>query len=128
MPEIPEDLRYAETHEWARDEEGLIRVGITDYAQGELGDVVFVDLPQIGRQVTQGESCGAVESVKAVADLYAPVSGQVVEVNAALADAPELVNQEPYEGGWLVVIEPSDPRELDALLDAEAYRAHIGGQ
>lgn len=125
MTEIPDDLKYTETHEWARDEEGLIRTGITDYAQSELGDIVFVELPEVGTNVGQGEPYGTIESVKAVADLYAPVTGEVVEVNEALSDAPELANEEPYEGGWLVVIAPSDPEELESLLSPEEYNNHI---
>lgn len=128
MPEISEDLRYTETHEWARDEEGLVRTGLTDYAQGELGDVVFVELPEVGSDVTQGEPYGSIESVKAVADLYAPVTGEVVEVNEALTEAPELLNDEPYDGGWLVAIAPSDPGQFASLLDPEEYREHIESQ
>ena len=128
MPEISEDLKYAETHEWARDEEGLVRTGLTDYAQGELGDVVFVELPEVGSEVTQGEPYASIESVKAVADLYAPVTGEVVEVNEALTEAPELLNDEPYEGGWVVAIAPSDPDQFASLLDPEDYRAHIESQ
>ena len=128
MPEISEDLKYTETHEWARDEEGLVRTGLTDYAQGELGDVVFVELPEVGSQVTQGEPYGSIESVKAVADLYAPVTGKVVEVNEALTEAPELLNEEPYEGGWLVTIAPSDPDQFASLLEPEDYREHIESQ
>ena len=128
MAEVRDDLKYAGTHEWARDEEGLIRTGIADYAQGELGDVVFVELPEVGSHVTQREPYGSIESVKAVADLYAPVSGEVVEVNEAVAEAPELVNQEPYEGGWLLAIAPSDPDEFASLLDPVDYRTHLENQ
>ncbi len=127
MTEIPDDLKYTETHEWAHDEEGLIRTGITDYAQSELGDIVFVELPEVGTNVEQGEPYGTIESVKAVADLYAPVTGEIVEVNDALSDAPELANEEPYEGGWLVVIAPSNPEELESLLSPEEYSNHAEG-
>lgn len=126
MSNIPADLRYAASHEWSRQEaDGTITVGITDHAQDLLGDVVFVELPEVGRSVTAGEKCAVVESVKAASDIYAPVSGEVVEVNAALADTPELVNSEPYAGAWFFKIKPSDASELDKLMDAEAYGASI---
>ncbi|MBO8141073.1 MAG: glycine cleavage system protein GcvH [Firmicutes bacterium] len=118
----PEDLRYSQQHEWVRREGNRVRVGITDYAQQELGDVVFVDLPQEGTTLQSGEAFAAVESVKAVSDIYAPVSGRVVEVNQDLADRPELVNQDPYGAGWIAVLEMENPAELDELLDAEQYR------
>lgn len=122
----PDDLRYSKDHEWVRVEEGnLARVGITSYAQDELGDVVFVDLPQVGDEVDAGQGFATVESVKAVSDIYAPVSGKIVEVNEALTDNPELINESPYEKGWIAVIEMSSPEELDDLLDAEAYEAHV---
>lgn len=126
MSNIPADLRYAASHEWSRQEaDGTITVGITDHAQDLLGDVVFVELPEVGRTVSAGEECAVVESVKAASDIYAPVSGEVVEVNAALADTPELVNSEPYAGAWFFKIKPSDASELDKLMDAEAYGASI---
>lgn len=126
MSNIPADLRYAASHEWSRQEaDGTITVGITDHAQDLLGDVVFVELPEVGRTVAAGEECAVVESVKAASDIYAPVSGEVVEVNAALADTPELVNSEPYAGAWFFKIKPSDASELDKLMDAEAYGASI---
>lgn len=121
----PEDLRYSKEHEWVRPENGRVRVGITYYAQDELGDVVFVDLPQVGVSVQAGEAFAAIESVKAVSDIYAPVSGRIVEVNEELADRPELINEDPYGAGWLVVIEMDNPAELDDLLDAERYKALI---
>lgn len=120
--DVPEDLRYTDEHEWARRENGLVRVGITDYAQDALGDVVFVELPEPGRELEQGEAFAEVESTKSVAEVYAPVTGRVAEVNEELIERPELVNQDPYGEGWFVVIEASDPGQLDELLDAAAYR------
>jgi|TARA_R110000796_G_scaffold227766_4_gene344676 glycine cleavage system H protein len=126
MSNIPADLRYAASHEWTREEaDGTITVGITDHAQDLLGDVVFVELPDVGRTVTAGEECAVVESVKAASDIYAPISGEVVAVNDALADGPELVNSEPYEGAWFFKIKPSDVSERDKLMDADAYGASI---
>jgi glycine cleavage system H protein len=119
---IPDDLRYSQDHEWARLEGGRVRVGITDYAQDALGDVVFVQVPERGSQVKAGESFSEVESTKSVSDIYAPVSGTIVEVNADLADAPERINEDPYGEGWICVIELSDTAEYDGLLDAEGYR------
>jgi glycine cleavage system H protein len=119
--EIPRDLRYARTHEWAKLEGELVRVGITDFAQGQLGDIVFLELPEIGRTVAQGEGFGVVESVKAVDDLNAPVGGAVAEVNEELGDRPELVNEDPYGKGWMVAIRADDPTEMDALMDGPAY-------
>lgn len=126
--EIPTDLRYTEEDEWAREAEGRVRVGITDYAQTQLGDVVYVDVPEAGTAVRRGEAFGTIESVKTVADLYAPVSGELAEVNPALADAPEKVNEDCYGEGWLVAITPSDAAELESLLDAEAYRKHVASR
>lgn len=122
---IPTELRYTSDHEWAKNEDGVAIVGITDYAQGELGDVVFVELPEVGSQVEKGASFGTIEAVKAVADLFSPVSGEVVEVNALLEDAPETVNKDPYGDGWMVKIKMSDPAEFDGLMDAEAYEKLI---
>ena len=119
---IPEDLRYSSDHEWARLENGKVRVGITDYAQDALGDVVFVQVPDVGAAVTAGESFSEVESTKSVSDIYAPISGSIVEVNTDLGDAPERINEDPYGEGWICVIEPSDPSQVDELLDAEGYR------
>lgn len=122
MSECPAELVYAETHEWARlDEDGNVLVGISDYAQDQLGDVVYVELPELDRSVGAAEEAGVVESVKAASDLYAPVTGTVVAVNDALEDAPELVNRDPYGDGWLFTIEPADESELDDLMDAETY-------
>ncbi|MHB1986985.1 MAG: glycine cleavage system protein GcvH [Acidimicrobiales bacterium] len=120
---VPDELGYTADHEWAKSENGRIRIGITDFAQDALGDVVFVELPAPGANLVKGSALGEIESTKSVSQIYSPVSGTVVEVNAALVDAPEQVNGEPYGSGWLVVIEPSDPSELDTLLDAAAYRA-----
>ena len=121
----PQDLKYTKEHEWARDEGGRIRVGITDYAQDALGDVVYVDLPEAGATVEAHAPLGEVESTKSVSDVYSPVSGTVVERNAAIADRPELVNEQPYGEGWLVVIEPSGGDALAELLDAAGYRAFV---
>lgn len=124
--EIPEDLRYSKEHEWARQEPDRIVVGITDYAQRELGDIVFVELPSAGSTLEKGETFGVVESVKAVSDLYAPVGGEVVEVNGDLAERPESVNEDCFGDGWLIAIVPDDPEELESLLDAKAYREYLG--
>lgn len=121
----PAELRYASSHEWVRAEGGRATIGITDHAQHELGDVVYLDLPKVGQTFRAGATFGTVESVKAVSDLYAPVSGEVVEVNEALADAPEGINIDPYSEGWMMVLQMSDPSELDALLDAAAYEATL---
>jgi glycine cleavage system H protein len=126
--DIPDDLRYTREHEWARRRDGRIVVGITDFAQDQLGDVVYVELPDVGDPVKKGESFGVVESTKAVSELFAPISGKVVEVNGPLTDAPETINEDPYEEGWMIAIEPSDPKELDGLLDAKAYRAFVEEQ
>lgn len=126
MSNLPSDLKYAKSHEWARLEDGgVVRVGITDHAQGELGDVVYIELPAAGRQVKAGEACAVIESVKAASDIYSPVSGVIADVNSALADSPELVNQDAY-ANWLFVVEASDAGELGQMLDAEGYRASIG--
>ena len=124
---VPEGLRYSSDHEWARLEDGRLRVGITDYAQDALGDIVFVQLPEPGAMVEAGASFSEVESTKSVSDVYAPVAGEVVEVNTSLADQPERVNEDPYGQGWLCVIAPSDPAAFGTLLDAEAYRQLISG-
>lgn len=121
----PEDLRYSKEHEWVRQEGNRVRVGITHYAQQELGDVVFVDLPQEGSILHAGEAFAVVESVKAVSDIYAPVSGRVVEVNQELVDRPELINEDPYGAGWIAVLEMENPAELEELLDAAGYRELI---
>ena len=124
---VPDDLRYSKDHEWVRVEDGRIRIGITDYAQDALGDVVFVQIPDVGAQVSLGDSFSEIESTKSVSDIYAPVTGTVVEVNQDLADNPQRVNEDPYGEGWLCVLEPSDQSQLDELLDADAYRQLIDG-
>jgi len=122
---IPEDRRYTDQHEWALRVDGVIRVGITDYAQDALGDVVFVDLPEVGRTVAAGEMIAEVESTKSVAEIYAPIAGTVTAVNEALGDHLERVNDDPYGEGWFVAIEPDEPSALDALLDAASYAGLI---
>ena len=126
MSQIPADLRFAESHEWARLEaDGTVTVGISDHAQEALGDVVFVELAEVGKVFAAGDAAGVVESVKAASDIYAPVGGEVVAVNEALSDAPELLNSEPYDS-WIFKLKPSDESELDKLLDATGYKAAIG--
>jgi glycine cleavage system H protein len=122
---VPEDRRYTKDHEWALLDGGRVRIGITDYAQDALGDVVFVQLPDVGTVVEAGGACSEVESTKSVSDVYAPVAGTVVEVNAELTDAPQRLNEDPYGAGWICVIEPSDPAALDALLQPGGYTALI---
>ena len=122
---IPKDLRYTQEHEWVKVEGNKVRVGITDFAQHELGDIVFVELPEVGDAVTLNEPFGSVESVKTVSELYSPVSGTVVGINEALSDSPEFVNESPYENAWMIVVELSDEAEVEALLTAEAYEALI---
>ena len=124
----PSDRRYTKDHEWVIVSGSQGRVGITDYAQKQLGDVVFVELPEVNRTVTQGQSCGTIESVKAVSDVVSPLSGEVLEVNAKAVDEPEVVNDDPYGAGWLIRIRMSDAAELDLLMDAAAYRAHVADQ
>jgi len=126
--DLPEDLKYTREHEWARREGNRIIVGITDYAQRELGDVVYVDLPPLGRTLSPGESFGVVESVKTVSDLYAPTGGKVVARNEELVQKPELVNSSPYGEGWMIVLELNRPEEWDGLLDDRSYRALVEGQ
>lgn len=121
----PKELRYTKEHEWVKIEDGKVRIGITDFAQSELGDIVFVELPQVGDEIQINEPFGSVESVKTVSELYAPISGKVVEVNEELEDSPELVNESPYENAWMVVVEPADASELDELLTAEQYEEII---
>jgi glycine cleavage system H protein len=124
MSKVPSNLKYTKTHEWAEVlADGSVRVGITDHAQSLLGDMVYVELPESGRALAAHQECGVVESVKAASDIYSPVAGQIVEVNAALADAPELINKDPYGEGWLMRIKPTNPAELDLLLAADAYSA-----
>ncbi len=126
MSKIPDELRYTKDHEWAKVEGNRARVGITDHAQNELTDVVYVEFPAIGKTVAQGEVLGTVESVKAVSEIFSPLSGRVVEVNKVLDDSPEQVNKDPYGGGWMVLLELSDPSEAAKLLDAAAYKKLVG--
>jgi glycine cleavage system H protein len=120
---VPDDRKYTQDHEWARLEESRIRVGITDFAQDALGDVVFVQLPEPGTAMESGGTLGEVESTKSVSDIYAPIAGTVVDVNTELTDAPQRLNEDPYGEGWICLIEPADPSALDALLDADGYRS-----
>jgi len=124
---IPEDRRYTREHEWATRDGDLVIVGITDFAQLELGDVVYVELPKVGARVTAFKEFGVVESVKAASDLFSPVTGEIVAINEELGEHPEWVNESPYERGWMLRVRPDDVQELDQLLDAEAYRQLIGG-
>ncbi|HMH51939.1 MAG TPA: glycine cleavage system protein GcvH [Candidatus Acidoferrum sp.] len=125
MANVPADLKYTQEHEWAKKEGERIRVGITAFAQDQLGDVVYVELPKVGALVSQRQPFGVVESVKAVSDLFAPLSGEVVEVNGALAKTPETVNQDPYGQGWMIVVQPKNPGEWDQLLTSAQYEALI---
>ena len=124
---VPDNLRYSTDHEWVLVQDGRAKLGITDYAQDALGDVVFVELPEVGSDVTIGASLGEIESTKSVSDVYAPVSGTVVEVNTDLDDGPERLNEDPYGEGWICVVDMTDTTQMDALLDAAAYRALIEG-
>jgi glycine cleavage system H protein len=123
--ELPENLKYSKEHEWVAVDGSRARVGITDYAQDALGDIVYVQLPTVGKAVEAMATCAEVESTKSVSDIYAPVSGTIATVNDALADAPELINQEPYGTGWIFEVELSDPSQIDSLLDASAYRSLV---
>ncbi|TCP59385.1 glycine cleavage system H protein [Tumebacillus sp. BK434] len=125
MSNVPSDLKYSKEHEWVRVDGNRAYIGITDFAQSELGDIVFVELPEDGGEITANTTFGTVESVKTVSDLYAPVSGKIVEINAALNDAPEKVNESPYEDAWMLVVELTDTAELDNLLSADEYTALI---
>ena len=122
---LPKDLRYSEEHEWVKVEGDKVRIGITDHAQDELGDIVFVELPEEGDQIDADDPFGSVESVKTVSELYAPISGKVVEVNEELDDSPEFVNESPYEKAWMVVVEPSNPADIEKLMTAEQYQEMI---
>jgi len=126
MADIPSDLKYAKSHEWVRVAGAEATVGITDHAQHELTDVVFVELPALGKQIKAGEACAVVESVKTASDIYSPVSGEILEVNKGVVDNPALVNSEPYANGWFFKIRLSNPAELNQLLSAEQYRSQIG--
>lgn len=127
MGKIPAELKYAKSHEWLRVSGTEAVVGITDHAQHELTDIVFVELPQVGRKVKAGESCAVVESVKTASDIYSPVSGEILETNKAVVDDPALVNNQPYDQGWFFKIRLANPGELDPLLSADQYRAQVGG-
>lgn len=128
MSVLPGHLKYAESHEWAYlDEDGLVVVGITDFAQEALGDIVAVNFPEVGADVSEGDDVLMIESVKTASDIHAPVSGEIVAVNEALEDTPEMINDEPYDGGWLIKIAPHDESELDDLMDSEEYQAEIDG-
>lgn len=123
---LPEDCRYTQDHEWARPEGDKVRVGISDYAQDQLDDIVFVELPQVGDTFEKGQEFGTVESVKAVSELYMPVGGEVIAINPALEDSPQLVNESPYGEGWMIDVKPADPTEMDALLNKQAYLEMLG--
>ncbi|MCE8014041.1 glycine cleavage system protein GcvH [Billgrantia desiderata] len=129
MSSIPANLRYNDSHEWVLDNgDGTVTIGITDHAQEALGDVVFVELPEVGRTLEKGEEFGVIESVKAASDLYAPLAGEIVAVNEALEDAPETVNEAPYEGGWIMKVRVEDAAAVEALLDAEGYQAVVDSE
>jgi glycine cleavage system H protein len=127
MANVPSDLRYAKSHEWVRVTAGAATIGITDHAQHELTDVVFVELPKVGQKVKAGESCAVVESVKTASDIYSPVSGEVTEINKTVVDNPALVNSEPYSGGWFFKVKLSNPGEVNALLAPDAYSKQVSG-
>lgn len=120
--DTPSDLKYTEEHEWLRVDGDTVEIGITDYAQGELGDIVFVELPSVGDQIERGESFGTIEAVKAVSDLYAPITGKVTEINESLEDDPTVINRDPYGDGWMIKVEISDSSEIEKLLTADAYK------
>jgi glycine cleavage system H protein len=124
---LPDDVRYTDDHEWARQEGENVKVGITDYAQDQLGDIVFVELPEVGSRFSAGDEFGTLESVKAVSELYMPIGGEIVAINEELGDAPEQVNSEPYGGGWMIVIKPDDEAEFKALKDRSAYLGMLKG-
>ena len=124
---LPDDLRYTDDHEWAKADGEKIKVGITDYAQDQLGEIIFVEVPEVGDTLNKGDNFGSLESVKAVSDMVMPVGGEVLAVNTALADAPEMLNQDPYGGGWIIEIKPGDPSELDPLMDKTAYLEMLKG-
>ena len=125
---FPDDIRYAKSHEWARAEGATVKVGITDYAQDQLGDIVFVEMPEAGETFEKGAEFGTVESVKAVSELYMPIGGEIVAVNDSLEDAPELVNNTPYSDGWMIEVKPNDPAELDSLMTKEEYIESLQGE
>lgn len=122
---VPKELRYSKEHEWVKQEDGNVRIGITDFAQSELGDIVFVELPAVGDEIKVDEPFGSVESVKTVSELYAPISGKVIEINEELEDSPEFVNESAYDKAWMIVIEPTDASQIDNLMTAEQYAERI---
>ena len=124
---FPDDIRYSESHEWAKADGAKVKIGITDYAQDQLGDIVFVEMPGVGETFAKGAEFGTVESVKAVSELYIPIAGEVVAVNPALEDAPELINNSPYTDGWMLEIKPDDPSEIESLMTKDAYLASLQG-
>jgi glycine cleavage system H protein len=128
MANVPPDLRYSKTHEWVRVEGNVAVIGITDFAQGELSDIVMVELPQVDREVKAEDSIGVIEAVKAVADLYSPLSGKIVEVNSNLGSAPETINKDPYVEGWVLKLELADPSEAEGLMDAAAYKEFLASE
>lgn len=129
MSNIPVELKYAKTHEWARiNDDGSVTVGISDSAQDQLGDMVFIEVPEVGQSVDAGEGCAVVESVKAASDVYAPISGEILEVNEGLADSPETVNQDAYGEGWLFRLKPGNAGDLDAMMDSEAYTGFLAAE
>lgn len=126
MSDIPSDLRYSESHEWvSQEDDGVVKVGVTDHAQEQLGDLVFVELPEEGATFSQGDACAVVESVKAASDIYCPVAGEIVAINDLLADSPETLNTDPYNDGWLFAVKLDDADQVDELMDAEAYAEHV---
>lgn len=125
--DLPENVRFAEDHEWARKEGGAIRIGIDDYAQDQLGDVVFVELPQVGDKFAKGDAFGSVESVKAVSELFMPLGGEISAINKDLEESPELVNTSPYDKGWMIDVKPEDPKQLDAMMARDAYLEMLKG-
>ncbi|MCP4106075.1 MAG: glycine cleavage system protein GcvH [Desulfobacteraceae bacterium] len=124
---LPEDVRYTDDHEWTKSEGSNIRIGISDYAQDQLGDIVFVELPEVGQTIEKGEEFGTIESVKAVSELYMPISGEIAAVNTDLEETPEKVNESPYSDGWMIDIKPEDPAQADALMDKNAYLEMLKG-
>ena len=124
---LPDDIHYAESHEWAKSEGDHVKVGISDYAQDQLGDIVFVEMPEVGESFEKGAEFGTVESVKAVSELYMPLGGEIVAVNSALEDSPELINNTPYSDGWMIEVKPDDPSELDALMTKDTYLTFLKG-
>ena len=128
MVDIPNDLKYTEEHEWARVSDDWVEIGVTDYAQDALGEIVFVELPGEGDDITIGDSFGGIESTKSVSDLYAPISGEIIEINEALLDSPEIINEDPYGSGWIVRVKPYEESELDSLMNSQGYSNFLENQ